>query len=93
MITLIVFCLFVFSDENDYNSTVHFVTFPADENLDSPINRVAVPISTTDDRVNEADQVFFTALSLRDATNASLVSVDLRRTNCYINNDDRKQEG
>jgi len=67
------------------------VVFPADENLNSLINRVRAPISTTNDSYNEADQVFSATLSVERATNISLASVRDKRTICYINDDDGKQ--
>ena len=64
------------TDENDFNSTVLVVMFPADENSPRPISEIDVPIPIFDDDVDEAEsQFFYTIFEVLNATNPDLVQL------------------
>ena len=81
---------FIFADEEDFNSRSFSVIFPADENLTYPIRRIDAFISTVDDDVNEAEQVFVVSFNVENATNPILVTVSDFRSLCFIRDNDRE---
>ena len=79
------------ADENDFDTSVVFVTFPADEfSTTSSQVEILVPISVTNDSINEASEVFSVRLQVENAT--SFVDVGRSMAVCKIRDDDRELE-
>ena len=79
-----------FTDEEDFNTTVFEVVFPADELID-PVGSVDAFISVVDDDINEnSEQLFVVVVEAAGAINSRLLSITRNLTICRLMDNDRK---
>lgn len=79
-----IYHLFLFSDENDFNSSRILVIFPADG-----VTNVLAPIPIIDDEVNEANRQYFIAhLEILEAINRDLITLTRDVSTCIIHDND-----
>ena len=87
-------CIFLSlpTDNQDFDTTVLTVTFPADELEPAPITSISVPINITDDDINEAEeQLFVVHLTIVEANDLSLIDNEDRNVSIgSIIDNDRK---
>ena len=79
-----------FTDEEDFNTTLFEVVFPADEFID-PVGSVDAFISVVEDDINEnSEQLFVAFIEVAGAINSRLLSITRNVTICRIMDNDRK---
>ena len=76
------------TDENDFNTTVRLVTFPADEGM-NPMTDVIVPLPIVNDEINEACDQFFIA-HLEAVSTIKILTIERSVSTCIIVDNDRK---
>ena len=79
-----------FTGEEDFNTTVFEVVFPADQFID-PVGSVNAFISVVDDDINEnSEQLFVAVIEAAGAINSRLLSITRNLTICRLMDNDRK---
>ena len=76
-----------FADENDFDTSLRHVTFPADEGM-NPVHDLFIPIRVVNDAVNEADQTFI--VQLRSVSTFERLKIGRSHSYCIILDDDRE---
>ena len=73
---------------NDFDTTIQFATFPADEGM-NPRTDLRVPIPIVNDTINEAGDQFFIA-HLEVVTSVRPPIIERSSSNCIIVDNDRE---
>ena len=85
------FLSFIYTDTDDFDSTIFNITFGADENAPVSTSDISALIPIVDDDKNEADiQFFIVFLEVTDAVNMDIIDIGRTSSRCKIVDNDGK---